>query len=113
MSSQGRLIVADGAWQEIAAVLARVKPKAGSPPQQSDRRFIEAVLSVARTGIPWRDLPADFGQWDAVYHRFRRWEANGVWRKLWEGLQADDCKLAKPILIESTIGRAHQHAAGA
>jgi len=113
MSSQVRLILTDGAWQEIAAVLARVKPKAGSPPQQSDRMFIEAVLYIARTGIPWRDLPADFGQWDAVYHRFRRWEANGVWRKLWEDLQSDDCKLAKHIFIDSTIVRAHQHAAGA
>ena len=66
MSSQGRLILTDGAWQEIAAVLARVKPKAGSPPQQSDRLFLEAVMSIARTGIPWRDLPTAFGQWDAV-----------------------------------------------
>jgi transposase len=113
MSSQVRLILTDEAWQEIAAILARVKPKAGSPPQQSDRMFIEAVLYIARTGIPWRDLPADFGQWDAVYHRFRRWEANGVWRNLWEHLQSDDCKLAKHIFIDSTIVRAHQHAAGA
>ena len=113
MSAQVRLILTDGAWQEIAAVLARVKPKAGSPPQQSDRMFIEAVLYVARTGIPWRDLPPAFGQWDAVYNRFRRWEANGVWRKLWEGLQADDCKLAKHIFIDRTMVRAHQHAAGA
>jgi transposase len=113
MSAQVRLILTDEAWQEIAAILARVKPKAGSPPQQSDRIFIEAVLYIARTGIPWRDMPADFGQWDAVYNRFRRWEANGVWRKLWEHLQSDDCKLAKHIFIDSTIVRAHQHAAGA
>jgi transposase len=113
MSAQVRLILTDETWQEMAAVLARVKPKAGSPPQQSDRMFIEAVLYVARTGIPWRDVPAAFGQWDAVYNRFRRWEANGVWRKLWEGLQADDCKLATHLFIDSTIVRAHQHAAGA
>ena len=113
MSSQVRLILTAEAWQEIAAILAQVKPKAGSPPQQSDRMFIEAVLYIARTGIPWRDLPADFGQWDAVYNRFRRWEANGVWRNLWEHLQSDDCKLAKHIFIDSTIVRAHQHAAGA
>jgi transposase len=113
MSSQVRLILTDEAWQEMAAVLARVKPKAGSPPQQSDRMFIEAVLYVARTGIPWRDVPGAFGQWDAVYNRFRRWEANGVWRKLWEGLQSDDCRLAKHLFIDSTIVRAHQHAAGA
>jgi len=113
MSSQVRLILTDAAWQKMAAILARVKPKAESPPQQSDRMCIEAVLSIAHTGIPGRDMPADFRQWDAVYNRFRRWEANGVWRKLWEHLQADDCKLAKHILIESTLVHAHQHAAGA
>ena len=113
MSAQGRLIFTEDAGQEIAAILTRVKHKAGSPPQQSDRRFIEAVLYVARTGIPWRDLPADFGRWDAVYNRFRRWEAKGVWRKVWEGWQADDCKRAKHIFMDSTSVRAHQHAAGA
>src|SRR5262245_53898528 len=113
MSSQVRLILKDEAWQEIAAVLARVKPKAGSPPQQSDRLFLEAVLYVARTGIPWRALPSDCGQWDAGYHRFRRWEANGVWRKLWADVQSHDCQLAKHLFIESTLVRAHQHAAGA
>lgn len=112
MASQARWIFTEGAWQEIAAVLARVKPKAGSPPQQSDRLCIAAVLSLARMGIPWRDVPAECGQWDAVSHRFRRWEANGVWRKRWEDWQSEDCKLAKHIFIERTIVRAHQHAAG-
>jgi len=75
--------------------------------------FIEAVLYNARTGMPWRDLPACFGKWDAVYNRFRRWEQSGVWRKLWEELQDEKCKRAKDIFIDSTIVRAHQHAAGA
>jgi transposase len=108
-----RLILSDAAWQEIATILARVKHKAGSPPKHSDRMFLEAVLYVARTGVPWRDLPEGFGQWDAVYNRFRRWEQRGVWQKLWAGLQDDAFKVAKHIFIDSTIGRAHQHAAGA
>jgi transposase len=66
MSAQVRLIVTDEAWQEIVTVLDRVKHTAGSPPQQRDRMFIEAVLSVARTGLPWRDLPQACGNWDAV-----------------------------------------------
>ena len=45
--------------------------------------FIEAILYIARTGIPWRDTPKCFGKWDAVYNRFRRWEKSGVWKKLW------------------------------
>jgi transposase len=108
-----RLVLTDEAWQDIAQILAEIKHKAGRPPEQSDRMFLEAVLSVARTGIPWRDLPADFGQWDAVYNRFRRWEARRLWKQLWERLQADECKIARTIFIDSTIVRAHQHAAGA
>jgi transposase len=100
-------------WADMAEVLAQVKRKDGRPPEQSDRLCLEAVLSLARTGVPWRDLPGEFGHWDAVYHRFRRWEKRGVWRKLWEGLQQDRFKLAKQVFIDSTIVRAHQHAAGA
>jgi transposase len=113
MSTQIRLRVTDEAWQEIVAVLDRVKHKAGSPPQQSDRMFIEAVLYVARTGILWRDLSKAFGNWDAVYNRFRRWEKRRVWRRLWEGLQGEECTRAKALFIDRTMVRAHQHAAGA
>jgi putative transposase len=108
-----RLVVTDAAWEEIAEVLHKAKRADGRPPVQSDRMFLEAVLYTARTGIPWRDLPACFGNWDAVYNRFRRWEQRGVWRKLWEGLQDEKFQSAKHIFIDSTIVRAHQHAAGA
>jgi transposase len=111
--TEERLILSDTAWQEIATILARVKHKAGSPPKQSDRMFLEAVLYVARTGIPWRDLPEEFGHWDAVYNRFRRWEKRRVWQQLWQHLQSDEFTVAKHIFIDSTIVRAHQHAAGA
>ena len=108
-----RLLLPDEAWAEIAPILATLKSRAGSPPALSDRLFIEAVLYLARTGIPWRDLPAEFGHWDAVYNRFRRWESRGIWRQLWERLQVEDCPLTRHIFIDATIVRAHQHAAGA
>ena len=108
-----RLRLTDEAWAEISAILVTLKSRAGSPPALTDRLFIEAVLYLARTGLPWRDLPEDFGHWDAVYNRFRRWEARGLWRRLWERLQAEDCHLARHIFIDATIVRAHQHAAGA
>jgi len=108
-----RLLLTDKAWAAIAPILATIKSRAGSPPALSDRMFIEAVLYLARTGMPWRDLPADFGHWDAVYNRFRRWEARGIWRQLWERLQAEDCHEALHLFIDATIVRAHQHAAGA
>ena len=108
-----RLLLTDEAWAEISPILATLKSRAGSPPVLSDRLFLEAVLYLARTGTPWRDLPEDFGHWDAVYNRFRRWEARGSWRRLWERLQAEECHLARHVFIDATIVRAHQHAAGA
>ena len=108
-----RMLLTNEAWAEIEPRLAVIKHKAGSPPELSDRLFIEAVLYLARTGLPWRDLPAEFGHWDAVYNRFRRWEARGIWRQLWACLQAEGCEVATHVFIDSTIVRSHQHAAGA
>jgi transposase len=108
-----RLLLTDEAWAEIAAILTAIKSPAGSPPVLSDRMFIEAVLYLARTGVPWRDLPEAFGRWDAVYNRFRRWERRGLWRQLWEHLQTDTCPLTRHLFIDATIVRAQQHAAGA
>jgi transposase len=108
-----RLLLTDEAWAALAPVRATLKSRAGSPPVLSDRLVIEAVLYLARTGTPWRDLPKDFGQWDAVYNRFRRWERRGIWRRLWEHCQAGACPLARHLCVDATIVRAHQHAAGA
>jgi transposase len=108
-----RLLLTDEAWAELAPILTAIKSRAGSPPVLSDRMFIEAVLYLARTGTPWRDLPEEFGHWDAVSNRFRRWERRGLWRQLWERLQTDTCPLTHHLFIDATIVRAHQHAAGA
>ena len=88
--------------------------KGGPPPVLPERLFFEALLYLARTGIPWPDLPAEFGSWDAVSHRFRRWVASGALRRLFEALTADPaCGDVRRVLIDSTIVRAHRHAAGA
>ena len=108
-----RLLLTDEAWAELAPLLAAIKSRAGSPPVRSARMFMEAVLYLARTGTPWRDLPEDFGPWDAVYNRLRRWEARGIWRQLWERRQGVACPLTRHLFIDATIVRAHQHAAGA
>jgi putative transposase len=64
--------------------------------------------------VPWRDLPGEFGRWDTVYNRFRRWVASGALRRLFEAM-TDDPAFGefRRALIDSTIVRAHQHAAGA
>jgi transposase len=107
-----RLLLSDAAWERIAAVLTQIKSRRGAPPQRSDRDFVEAVLYLARTGIPWRDLPRCFGKWDAVYQRFRRWQQAGRWQALFARVGADLRHIAT-LLFDSTVVRAHAHAAGA
>jgi transposase len=76
-----------------------------------NRLFVEAVLYRYRAGIPWRDLPERFGDWKNIHRRHRRWSEGGVWQRVFEHLAGDaDNAYA---MIDSTIVRAHQHAAGA
>ena len=107
-----RLCLSDEAWQRIASALYAVKHPAGAPPELSDRDFVEAVLYAARTGIPWRDLPARFGDWNAVYQRFRRWEKAGYWHAVCLIVPGDLAEV-ECLLLDSTTIRAHPHAAGA
>jgi transposase len=78
---------------------------------KDNRLFVEAVLWIARTGSPWRDLPPQLGNWHNVYTRFSRWGKKGVWQQLVEHVSTDADLQA--LLLDSTIVRAHQHAAGA
>src|SRR6516162_10398647 len=110
-----RYMFTDELWSALApAVNAAKKNRCGKKPQLEDRLFFEALLYLARTGVPWRDLPGDFGSWDAVYNRFRRWIASGSLQRLFELLTADpQLGEMRRVLIDSTIVRAHAHAAGA
>jgi transposase len=76
---------------------------------KDNRLFINAVLWIAKTGAPWRDLPARFGPWGSVWKRFDRWAKKGVWQRVFETLQDPDLEW---MILDSTVGRAHQHAAG-
>jgi len=110
-----RYAITDDLWAALGPLVDRAKQhRQGRKPGLPDRLFFEALLYLARTGVPWRDLPGDFGAWDAVYNRFRRWVASGSLAALFEALTADP-KLGevRRVLIDSTVVRAHQHAAGA
>jgi len=75
-----------------------------------NRLLINAVMYVAKCGIPWRDLPERFGNWNTIYVRFRRWARKGIWQQTFEGLADKD---VTTLLIDSTAVRVHQHGAGA
>ena len=109
-----RKIINDTVWPQLEPAVAAAKhSRAGAPGELSDREFLEALRHLQRPGSPWRDLPAALGYWHAVYMRFRRWEARGVWQRLWKSLQAEPLAGARGVLLDSTTGRAHPHAAGA
>ncbi len=78
---------------------------------RDNRMFVEGVLWIVRTGSPWRDLPEAFGDWNSVFRRFSRWSIKGVWWRIFETM-SDDPDF-EYLIIDSTIVRAHQHAAGA
>jgi|SRR5580765_3080071 transposase len=105
----------DDSWSVFATRVNQIpRNRCGQRPRLSERMFFEALLYVARTGVPWRDLPAEFGCWLAVYQRFRRWVDSGRLHALFELLTASpDFGDVRRVLIDSTVVRAHQHAAGA
>lgn len=85
-------------------------------PSVGRRRLIDGIRWRVRTGAPWRDLPTEYGAWQTVYGLFRRWQRDGVWSAVLTGLQAraDAAGLITwDVNVDSTICRAHQHAAGA
>jgi transposase len=75
--------------------------------------FWRGVLHILRTGTPWRDLPKVYGAWHTIYMRWRRWVEHDVWRNVLGVLQALKCPDWTRVFLDSTIVRAHQHAAGA
>ncbi len=105
-----RLTLSDDQWRRVAPLLPG---KEGDPGRsgENNRMFLEAVLWVARVGAPWRDLPEDFGKWNSVFQRFRRWALKGVFERVFTILSGEpDFEYA---LIDGTLVRVHQHGTGA
>lgn len=100
----------DKQLEKILPVL-RIFPELRLGLPRQIRRFLEAVLWMTRTGAQWRNLPQEYGNWNAVYKRFNRWSKLGVFEKLFEHLSSD--RDLEYLLIDSTIVRAHACSSGA
>ena len=105
-----RFVVSDAVWEKVASLLPGKASDSGVT-AKDNRLFLEAVLWRVRTGLPWRDLPCEFGRWNSVFQRFRRWVRAGIFDRVFECLSGEpDFEYA---LIDGTIVSAHQKASGA
>lgn len=100
-------------WNRLAPLLLPQKPRTGRP-ALDHRRFLETVLWLARTGAPWRDLPSELMNWRTAWRRLQRWTAAGIWARIMAELRAMAADAGwEAHLLDSSVIRAHAHAAGA
>jgi transposase len=106
----------DAAWRRLAPLLPPQRPAVGRPPRDH-RTIINALLWLAKTGAPWRDLPERYGPWRTAATRFYRWTRSGLWRRILAELQRQGDAAGKidwsVHMVDGTSIRAHRHAAGA
>lgn len=105
----------DEQWARLEPLLPNGQ-KSGRPPTWPRRQLINGIRWRTRAGTPWRDVPERYGPWDRVYDLFRRWQRDGTWKRIFAVLQsqADANQLITwDVSVDSTVCRAHQHAAGA
>jgi transposase len=110
----GRHEITDSAWARIEPLLPKNPPRGGR--WRDHRVVLNGILFRERTGIPWADLPERYGPWQTVYNRFRLWSLDGTWEKILAHVVVKDDSVGAvewEVSIDSSIMRAHQHAAGA
>ncbi|GGZ20874.1 DDE transposase [Streptomyces olivaceoviridis] len=111
----GRGDLRNGQWARLEPLLPTgIKP--GRPQVWTRRQLIDGVRWRTRTGAPWRDVPERYGPWDRVHDLFRRWQRDGTWARILTQLQAEadaEGLITWDVNVDSTVCRAHQHAAGA
>jgi transposase len=94
---------------EWAAIRPMLPNKSRGVPRVNDRRVLNGIFWVLRSGAPWRDLPQSCGPYTTCYNRFVRWRRAGVWSRIMEALAgAHDAAVQ---MIDTSIVRVHQHAA--
>src|SRR2546430_12665103 len=104
-----RYVLSDAQWAKMQPHCLGKKSDPGRS-GEDNRRFIEAVLWIARTGSPWRDLPPLLGHWDSVFTRFPDWAEAGGWKRLFDAV-SDDPDM-EHALVDATIVKVHRHGPG-
>ncbi|MEE1745258.1 IS5 family transposase [Streptomyces sp. JV184] len=105
----------DRQWAQLEPLLPTGK-KTGRPRTWTRRQLIDGIRWRTRAGTPWRDVPERYGPWDRIHDLFRRWQRDGTWKRILERLQVQaDAQglITWDVSVDSTVCRAHQHAAGA
>jgi len=103
-----RYDLTDFEWSVIEPVLPTGRP---GPKRLDDRRVMNGIFWVLRTGAPWRDLPERYGPYTTAYNRFNRWRKAGVWDRLMDAVTK--AHGGQVQMIDSSSVRVHQHASGA
>ena len=106
-----RTVLTDMQWDRIKGFCLGKKTDPGQTGGDG-RLFVEAVLWIARTGAPWRDLPEQFGNWNSVFKRFRRWVNNGVFQRIFNELSSQELDL-EYVSVDGSIVKVHRHGQGA
>ena len=104
--------ITDEVWSKLKPHLPGQRGQWGGI-AQDNRRFINAVFWILRTGAPWRDLPPCYGKWGTVHQRFIRWRNSGLWEELLYTIISLEGDEFKWLMLDATHIKVHQHAAGA
>jgi transposase len=108
-------VLSDEMWARIEPLMPPAKGPMG-PPFRPHRPVVEGAIYRLRAGIPWRDLPAEFGAWSTVHRRHQAWSLDGTWDRILAELAAEaDAagELDWRVSVDSTTARVHQHGATA
>ena len=109
MNSQNRHDINDATWELLAPLLPGQEGQWGGI-AKDNRKFLNGVFWVLRTGAPWRDMPPCYGKWNTVYQRFRRWRNNRTWEKIVEALTVEPDY--EWLMIDASHCKVHPHGTG-
>ncbi|MFD1127655.1 IS5 family transposase [Paenibacillus provencensis] len=103
--------IRDDQWEQLKDLLPLERKLQRGRPATDNRKMLNGMLWVIRSGVPWRDLPEYYGSWSSVHSRFRRWEKTGIFDRMLEVLSTEPD--SESVMIDASIVRAHQYGAGA